>query len=61
LGGEDASGVRRMDNPKSLNPEISNPKSVIPNQQAPQFISGALVRRTIQNLKAQIPKSLTFD
>jgi hypothetical protein len=50
-----------MDNPKSLNPEISNPKSVIPNQQAPRFISGALVSRTIQNLKAQIPKSLTFD
>jgi hypothetical protein len=61
LGGEDASIFRRMDNPKSLNPEIYNPKSVIQNQQAPRFISGALVRRTIQNLKAQIPKSLTFD
>jgi hypothetical protein len=27
LGGEDTSGFRRGDNPKSPNPEISNPKS----------------------------------
>jgi hypothetical protein len=52
LGGEDASGFRRMDYPKSLNPEIGNPKSVIQNHQVPRFISGALVRGTIQNLKA---------
>ena len=61
LRGKDASGFRRVDNPKSANPEICNPKSVIQNQQAPRFISGALARGTIQNLKAQIPKSLTFD
>jgi hypothetical protein len=61
LGGEDASGFRRMDYPKSLKPEICNPKSVSQNHQAPRFISGALVRGTIPNLKAQIPKSLTFD
>jgi hypothetical protein len=50
-----------MDYPQSLNPEICNPKSVIQNQQAPRFISGALARGTIQNLKAQSPKPLTFD
>jgi hypothetical protein len=47
--------------PKSPNPEICNLKSISQNQQAPRFISGALVRRTIQNLKAKIPQSLTFD
>jgi hypothetical protein len=61
LGGKDASEFRCVDNPKSQNPEICNPKSVIPNQQAPRLISGALARGTIQNLKAKIPKSLTFD
>jgi hypothetical protein len=60
-GEEDASGFTRVAHPKSPNPEICNPKSISQNQQAPRFISGALVRRTIQNLKAQIPKSLTFD
>jgi hypothetical protein len=61
LGEKDASGFRQVDNPKSQNPEICNPKSVSQNQQAPRSISGALARGTIQNLKAQSPKSLTFD
>jgi len=61
LGGKNASGFRRVDHPKSRNPEICNPKSVIQNQQAPRFISGTLVRGTISNLKAQLPKFLTFD
>jgi hypothetical protein len=61
LGEKDASRFRRVDNPKYHNPEISNSKSVIQNQQAPRFISGALARGTIQNLKAQSPKPLTFD
>lgn len=54
------SGVGIIQTPKILK-EICNPKSVIQNQQEPRFISGALVRGTIPNLKAQIPKSLTFD
>jgi hypothetical protein len=50
-----------MDNRQSPNPEICNPKSISKNQQAPRFIFGALVRGAIQNLKAKIPKYLTFD
>ncbi|UNU22601.1 hypothetical protein D0A37_00645 [Microcoleus vaginatus HSN003] len=36
-------------------------QSVIHNLQDPGFISGALVRGTMQNLKSQIPKCLALD
>ncbi|EGK86462.1 hypothetical protein D0A34_26820 [Microcoleus vaginatus PCC 9802] len=48
------SGVGIFDYPQIL-------KSLIQNLQDPGFISGALVRGTMQNLKSQIPKCLALD